>query len=191
MRPRSRDGSRRRDAPRRLVEGTIGHRHVLDEARHRTTPLCVRAELRELAIVDAMQRDRVGLDPQPGGDRRVDAGEHPRQIAAARDAMEPLGIERVTETLIADRPAPQGRGQLRCKWLPLVITTARCPARAVRWTRSTMPCRTVGSPRQAILRTPRRANTSTICSSLRTSSAARGWKCMRSSSASGMQYVQR
>src|ERR1700712_5036995 len=65
-----------------VVELAVGHRHVLDEAWDRADAPRVLAELDDLAVVDAAQRDRVDLDRQAGAARRVDAGEDARQIAS-------------------------------------------------------------------------------------------------------------
>jgi len=100
------------DLPRRQlglggVELALGHRHVLDEAGNRATPPGVLAQRDQLGVIDAVQRDRVGLDHEARGHRGIDPGEHPRQVPAPGERREPLRIQRVERDV--DRGQARGR----------------------------------------------------------------------------------
>ena len=118
--------------------------------------------LREFVLVDAFERDRVDLDLQACGKRRVDAGQHLVQRAPARDGAEFLGVERIERDIDAPHA---GRLDLArhiwraaSRWWSASARRDR-PVRRCRdseLTRVMMPRRTSGSPPvRRSLRTPR------------------------------------
>ncbi len=79
---------------------------MLDEPRDRAARPGILAEGRELVVVDAPERDGIGLHREAGGHRRIDPGEDARELAAAGQRREPLGVERVEGDV--DRREPGG-----------------------------------------------------------------------------------
>ena len=133
------------------VERAAGHGHLLDEARDAgRAARRSRHSAADLAVVEALDRDRVDLDRgEAGGARRLDAGEHAGKIAPAGDGGEALGVQRVEADVQAvdagraqrARPARPAGGRwwtARCRRRPGIARSRR--------TRSTRSRRTVGSP---------------------------------------------
>ena len=152
------------------------------------------AQRGELVVVDAVQRDRVGLDAQAGRDRGVDAGEHAAELAATGDGAKPIGVERVER----DVDAGEARARERRRKLGEHVAVRGHhdlldPGDpATRATSSTRPLRTVGSPPVSrILRTPRPANNATMRSSSSNEGSPLRLEAQRAREPSGMQYVQR
>ena len=69
-------------------------------------------EVVHLVLVDALERDGVDLDPEPGLDRGVDAVHHLGEAAPAGDLRELRGVEGVERDVDAPDPAV---GELACE----------------------------------------------------------------------------
>ena len=79
----------------------VAERHHLDHREIHAAAVRPGHQVADFVFVDALERDRVDLDLQPGGLRGIDAGQHLVEIAPARDGAELVGIERVERDIDA------------------------------------------------------------------------------------------
>ena len=81
-----------------LIEPAFAHvpeRHDFDEREVHAAAVRPFHQLRELVLVDALERDRIDLDPQACRLCGVDARQNLVELAPTRDGAEFIGIERV------------------------------------------------------------------------------------------------
>ena len=98
-----------------LVEAAgldLADRHHLDQRQIHAAAVRPVDQVAEFVLVDALERDGVDLDREPGRLRGVDAGQHLVQLAPAGDGAEFVRLERVERDIDAPHAVRQFAGVL-------------------------------------------------------------------------------